>query len=205
MIIAIVNSKGGVAKTTSAVHIAYQLSQLGATALVDADPNRSSRAWAGRANSAFPFKVLSELELIGFQGKFQHIVTDTKARPESEDLEAVLNAADLVILPSTPGCDDLRVTTNTARVLQKLGSNKHQVLLTKVSTHPRSKDEEDARASLIEQAIPIFQGRIRHYAVYDKAFLQGIPVFQVRGDVKAKVAWSDYQTVFKEVLTWLAS
>ncbi len=204
MIIAIVNSKGGVAKTTSAIHIAYQLSKLGATGLIDADPNRSSRAWAGRADTSFPFKVLTEFEMIGFQGRFQHIVTDTKARPEPEDLEAVCNAANLVILPSTPGGDDLRVTANTARALQKLGSTKHKVLLTKVPTHYRSTDETDARLWLEAQEIPVFAGRIRLYKAYDKAFLDGIPVFQVRGDTKAKIAWADYQAVFKEVLSCVA-
>lgn len=205
MIIAIVNSKGGVAKTTSAIHIAYQLSKVGSTGLIDADPNRSSRAWAGRSDSTFPFKVLTEIEMIGFQGQFQHIVTDTKARPEPEDLNALLNAANLIVLPSSPSGDDLRVTAETARVLQKLGSTKHRVLLTKVPTNYKSSDETDARSWLKAQDIPLFNGRIRFYKAYDKAFLEGIPVFQVRGDAKAKVAWSDYQAVFKEIVSCVAA
>lgn len=120
MIIAIVNLKGGVAKTTTAVHFAYHLSTKGATVLVDSDPNRSSINWAGRASTPFPFKVITELELLGFQGQFQHIVTDTKARPERDDLQALLNTVHLIVLPSSPSGDDLRVTANTARMLQEL-------------------------------------------------------------------------------------
>jgi chromosome partitioning protein len=73
-----------------------------------------------------------------------------------------------------------------------------------VPTHYKSSDEIDARSWLKAQEIPVFAGRIRLYKAYDKAFLDGIPVFQVRGDAKAKVAWSDYQAVFKEVLSCVA-
>lgn len=200
MIIAIVNLKGGVAKTTTAIHFAYYLSTLGGTVLVDSDPNRSSIAWAGRASNPFPFKVITELELLKFQGQFQHIVTDTKARPQRDDLQVLLNTADLIILPSSPSGDDLRVTANTARVLYELSSTKHKVLLTKVQTHASATDEQDAREWLQAMSVPVFKGRIRYYKAYDKAFIAGIPVFQVKRDKNAKLAWSDYQSVTKEVI-----
>jgi len=200
MIIAIVNLKGGVAKTTTAVHFAYYLATVGATVLVDSDPNRSSIAWAGRAANPFPFKVITELELLGFQGQFQHIVTDTKARPERDDLQVLLNTVHLIVLPSSPSGDDLRVTANTARMLQELNSTKHKVLLTKVPTHGSATDEQDARAWLQSQEIPVFKGRIRYYKAYDKAFIAGIPVFQVKRDKNAKLAWADYQAVVREVI-----
>jgi chromosome partitioning protein len=200
MIIAIVNSKGGVTKTTTAVHLAYQLAQHGPTALVDSDPNRSSRAWAGRPGSIFPFKVITELELIGFQGKFQHIVTDTKARPELDDLDVLIRTAHLIIVPTSPSGDDLRVTATTAQSLKGMGSTKHRILLTKVPTHYQATDEADARDFLISKGIPMFDGRIRFYKAYDKAFIEGIPVFQVKRDRNAKLAWSDYEAVFREIL-----
>lgn len=200
MIIAIVNLKGGVAKTTTAVHFAYYLSTKGATVLVDSDPNRSSIAWAGRAADPFPFKVITELALLNFQGQFQHIVTDTKARPERDDLQVLLDTVNLIVLPSSPSGDDLRVTANTARLLQELNSTKHKVLLTKVPTHSSATDEQDARTWLTAQNIPVFRGYIRHYKAYDKAFIAGIPVFQVKRDKNAKSAWSDYQEVIREVV-----
>lgn len=199
MIITIVNLKGGVAKTTTAVHFSYLLSQKGATVLVDGDPNRSAIAWAGRADGKFPFKVITEIQLPRFVGKFQHAVTDTKARPEREDLQDLLETADLIILPTPPSGDDLRVTANTSRQLRELGSTRHKVLLTRVPTNRGSTDEQDARSFLEEQQIPVFKGRIRHYKAYERAFVQGIPVFQVK-DRNAKIAWSDYQAVAKEAI-----
>jgi len=201
MIIAIANLKGGVAKTTTAVHIACGLARIGATVLVDSDPNRSSLAWAGKSSDA-PFKVITEIELLKYQGKFKHIVTDTKARPEREDLKILLDTVNLIILPTPPNGDDLRVTVSTAKALAELGSTKHRVLLTKVPTHSGASDEQDARTWLESQNIPVFKGRIRFYKAYDKAFLAGVPVYEVKKDRNAKLAWSDYQAVIKEVMDY---
>lgn len=200
MIIAIVNLKGGVAKTTTAVHFAYYLATKDATVLVDGDPNRSAIAWAGRSSSSFPFKVITEIQLPRFVGQFRHIVTDTKARPEREDLQDLMETADLIILPTPPSGDDLRVTANTARALQELGSTRHKVLLTRVPTNRGSSDEEDARDFLAGQQISVLKGRVRHYKAYEKAFVSGVPVFHIKQDKNAKIAWSDYEAVIKEAI-----
>lgn len=200
MIIAIVNLKGGVAKTTTAIHFAYYLATKDATALVDGDPNRSAVAWAGRANSSFPFKVITEIQLSRFAGQFRHIVTDTKARPEREDMQDLLEIADLIIIPTPPSGDDLRVTANTARLFKELGSTKHKVLLTRVPSNRKASDEEDARDFLTSQGIDVLKGRIRQYKAYEKAFVAGVPVFQFKQDRNAKIAWSDYETVIKEAI-----
>ena len=49
MIITVASFKGGVGKTTTAVHLAAYYQRLDKTVLIDGDPNRSSTAWAARA------------------------------------------------------------------------------------------------------------------------------------------------------------
>lgn len=198
-VIAIANNKGGVGKTTTATHLAYWLQQQGETVLIDGDPNRSSINWAARASNPFPCKVITDIEIPRLNQQFQFLVTDTKARVDQEDLEALIRATDLIILPTSPSGDDLRVTTSTARSLNALGSKKHRILLTKVPTNSKSTEEKDARELLADQGIPSFKGRIREYAVYKKAFLLGVPVCLVKGDSKAKIAWSDYCAIAQEV------
>jgi chromosome partitioning protein len=48
MNVTVTNFQGGSTKTTTAFHIARYLQTLGHTLLIDADANRSPKAWAAR-------------------------------------------------------------------------------------------------------------------------------------------------------------
>ena len=80
MKITLASMKGGVAKTTTAIHLAACLAELGPTVLVDADPNNSAGNWAKRGNLSFP--VFPLLKAIGVGAQYEHIVVDTQARPK---------------------------------------------------------------------------------------------------------------------------
>lgn len=100
MIVTVASFKGGVAKTTTAVHLAACLCEREKTLLIDGDPNRSANGWAKRGN--LPFTVIDERLAAKQARHFENIVIDTQARPEQEDLEALADGCDLLIIPSTP-------------------------------------------------------------------------------------------------------
>ena len=56
---------------------------------------------------------------------------------------------------------------------------------------------EQARKALA--GLPVLKSEIRELIAFEKAALQGIPVYEVKGDRKAKIAWSDYIKAFREM------
>jgi chromosome partitioning protein len=96
VLITVAGFKGGVGKTTTAVHLGCYFSRFGSTLLVDGDPNRSATGWAKRGN--LPFKVVDLMQAALYSPKFEYIVIDTAARPDKNELEALADGCDLLVL-----------------------------------------------------------------------------------------------------------
>lgn len=194
MIATVASFKGGVGKSTTAVHLAAYLNARAPTLLIDGDPNRSVTGWAKRGS--LPFRVIDERQAARHARDFQHIVIDTQARPGREDLEALAGGCDLLVIPSTPDALALDALMLTAAMLRELGAERFKVLLTICPPKP-SRDAEEARGMIAEAGLPIFAGEIRRAAVFQKAALQGAVVSDVK-DPRAAAAWSDYERIGTE-------
>ena len=95
-IVTVTGYKGGVGKSTTAIHVATYLSEHGDAVLVDGDPNRTSVNWSARGS--LPFDVADERKAMkAVQGR-DFVVIDTPARPGSEDLKMTPDAADRTAL-----------------------------------------------------------------------------------------------------------
>jgi len=195
MLITVAGFKGGVGKTTTAVHLACCLAEQGSTLLVDGDPNRSATGWSKRGE--LPFRVVDLMQAAMHAPKHDHVVIDTAARPDSDELRALVDGCNLLVLPTTPDALAIDALLQTVDLLQEFGSDDYRVLLTMVHPHP-VKMAKQARAALSE--LPLFDAQVRRLIAYEKASLQGCPVHRVKGDRMARIAWSDYQAVAKEIL-----
>jgi chromosome partitioning protein len=196
MIVTVASFKGGQAKTTSAVHLAAFLQEDKPTLLVDGDPNRSATGWARR--KGLPFRVIDERQAARYAREYEHIVIDTQARPTQEDLQALADGCDMLIIPVTPDALSLDALFLIVEALEHLGSNRFRILLTIVPPRP-SRDGDEARATLEEAKLPVFKTIIRRFVAFQKAALQGVPVYEVL-DQRAQEAWEDYRKVGEELL-----
>ena len=197
MIITVTSYKGGVGKTTTAIHLAcYLQQQRGETLLVDGDPNRSCLAWDKRGS--LPVKVVDERAAPKYIRHYQNIVIDTSARPETEELQALADGCDLLLLPTTPDAMSLDALSLTVSTLKTIGIAHYQVLLT-IIPPPPTRDGKEAREILTQADISLLKAGIRRLIVFQRAALQGVPVYEMN-DPKAKVAWGDYVAVGKELI-----
>lgn len=196
MIITVASFKGGQAKTTSAIHLAAYLQNDKPTLLIDGDPNRSATGWARR--QGLPFKVIDERQAARYAREYEHIVIDTQARPTQEDLRALADGCDMLIIPVTPDALSLDALFLIVEALEHLGSNRFRILLTIVPPRP-SRDGDDARGTLQEAKLPVFRTIIRRFVAFQKAALQGVPVYEVN-DPRSQEGWEDYKQVGEELL-----
>jgi chromosome partitioning protein len=196
MIVTVASFKGGVGKTTTAVHLADYLNRRAPTVLVDGDPNRSATGWQKRG--ALPFKVIDERAVARYAKEFEHLVIDTEAHPKADDLRALCEACDLLVLPTTPDALALEALELTVNALADVGAGSYRVLLTIIPPRP-SRDGEDAREMLRAKKHPVFKGMVRRRIAFQKAALAGVPVYEAN-DQRASDAWNDYLTIGREII-----
>jgi len=125
MIISIQNQKGGVGKTTLAIHISHALSLKGTKVLlVDADPQGSARDWAAARSDKTPFSVVGldrptvHRDLPALAKDFDHVVIDGPPRVSDLARSAII-AADIVVVPIQPSPYDVWAADEVIKLIQE--------------------------------------------------------------------------------------
>lgn len=170
MIVTVASFKGGQAKSTTAIHLAAYLQSKASTLLVDGDPNRSVTHWASRGN--LPFKVVTEAQAAMHSRDHDHIVIDTKARPEQDDLQELAKGCHLLVLPCTPDPLSIDALLLTVDALKSLGTEHYRILMTIVPPAP-NKDGERAREALSDAGLPLFKSEIPRAVAFQRCVLAG--------------------------------
>lgn len=123
MKITIANAKGGVAKTTSAIYLAAAAAMRGLDVKVyDADPQSSASLWADLASDnddSLPFDVVpANLSTLGRLKAERDQWRIIDAPPSGPVLEAAIEAADFVIVPTSDSSLDLQQAWATLKAVE---------------------------------------------------------------------------------------
>ncbi|MDB9509605.1 AAA family ATPase [Kamptonema animale CS-326] len=125
MIISVQNQKGGVGKTTIAVHISHALALRGGRILlVDADPQGSARDWAAARTSDLPFSVVGldrptiHRDLPAIAKSYSHVVIDGPPRVSDLARSAIM-ASNIVLIPVQPSPYDIWATEKVISLIRE--------------------------------------------------------------------------------------
>ena len=175
MIIAVANSKGGVGKSTLAVHLAAWLSKQGhRVTLADCDTQQSSSQWIREAAPEVktlclrdPDDIINELPLLAQDTEY--VVADGPGSL-AETSRALLLVADTAIVPCKASMLEIRALDAATKVLrqaQKIrsGMPKAKIVLSMVGKNYRlTQDMREAAAVLKLPITPTFMTLRQIYA-----------------------------------------
>jgi len=207
MIILVANTKGGVGKSTLAVHLAAHLSKKGKTLLIDTDKQSSAASWASwRRDKELkhnPRTVILFGDAVFKEGKVlatehEHTVIDAGGR-DSPSLRYAMLLADKLVVPMNHSDFDTSSWSDMLQIIEMAMPNnpdlKVQVVLSRIDG--RRKPPRDVYDFLEEQGIQVCPVSIPERVSFVNATNEGLTVMEHGKDEKAQFAMKMF---FKEVL-----
>ena len=206
MIIVVANSKGGVGKSTLAVHLAVWLHEQGYTVtLADCDTQHSSSEWIKEAVPglkavvlADPEEILEELPQLSEEADF--VIADGPGS-NTETTRSLLMRADLALVPAKASMLEVRALAQATKALRhaqsvRKGPPPAIIVLSMVGKNYRlTQDMQDAAAAL---KLPLAKTALTLKQIYADAPGQGAVVWHM--GARGREASAQVQALFREVL-----
>jgi chromosome partitioning protein len=187
--IALVSQKGGVGKTTLAIHLATAFEANGhQSLLLDLDPQTSAAEWKDARLAerpyvmAIPSSRLAKTLETAREHKAEVAVLDTAPHSEGTALEAA-RAADMVLVPCQPSIMDLRAMRKTADLLAYLKKPTFAVL-NEVAPSGTVADEA-GRAITAQFGMTVCPVRLGQRVAYNRCLLSGQTASEYEPEGKA--------------------
>lgn len=203
MILAFLNQKGGVGKSTLSTNAAYYFHRHGAKVLlIDADPQGTTTTWAAlRDELPFPVMQLTRKnmakEILAHASNYDHLVIDGPPRAEMLS-RAVIIASDLVVLPiEASGASDWASKTTIQQVVeaqQFKETLKSVFLVSRII--PNTVISRSIRDHVAEHGIPLLTGTIANRVPFAEALTMGRSIFEWAPNSRAA---NEFSTVMQEI------
>ena len=184
MIVALLNQKGGVGKTTLALHLAGRWAGKGRRVLVvDADPQGSALDWSEqRASLGHPrlFGVLGlpretlHRELPAIAEGVDHVIIDGAPRIAGVARSALL-AADLILVPATPSPLDGWASAEMLLLLDEARVFRPDLIARMVLNRcaARTVIARETAEAMADQEPPVLSARIGQRVIFAEAAASG--------------------------------
>jgi chromosome partitioning protein len=210
MIIVVANSKGGVGKSTLAVHLSGWITERGfSVTLADCDAQASSSEWIAEAvptvktvRLTTPKDILNELPVLNQETEF--VVADGPGS-DTETSRALLLRADFAIVPCKASMLEVRALAQATEVLRQAqdirgGIPEAKIVLSMVGKNYRlTRDMKDAAAAL---DLPLAATPVTLRQIYADAPGQGALVWKL--GARGYEAGAEIGSLFRELLPDLA-
>ncbi len=190
-VISILNQKGGVGKTTLAVHLATALARKGKRVLLlDADPQGSALDWAAARHGKPLFPVVGlpkssiHRELPSISAGYDVVVIDGPPRVYEVARSAIM-ASDLVLIPVQPSPYDVWAAKEIVDLLAeatvyKPGLKSAFVINRKIVNTAIGRDVADA---LSDYPVVMLKSAICQRVAFAESAAQGLTVFELDADM----------------------
>jgi chromosome partitioning protein len=207
-VIAILNQKGGVGKTTIAVHLATALARKKhRVMLVDADPQGSALDWSAARKDPplFPVAGLPKSslhkELPALAAHYDYVVIDGPPRVYDVARSAIM-ASDLVIIPVQPSPYDVWAAKEIIDLLEEASIYKPTLkkvfaINRKIANTAIGRDVVEA---LSDYPLPVLKNALCQRVPFAESATQGLTVYELDPEMTASREMSDMADEVLEIL-----
>lgn len=205
--IAFISQKGGVGKTTLALHLAVRWTQPPQgqpnVAVIDLDPQASAANWGDRRDASLPVvrptfatRLKQELKAIREAGG-EVAILDTAPHSDNITLEAA-EAADLVVIPCRPSILDLEALAGTVKLIKTAGV---PILAVLNAVVPHVPDAAEAEAAITRLGAAISPVRISRRVAFSRALIRGLTAqeYEPQGRAAQEIE-QFFQVVYGQVM-----